>query len=152
MRRWLLLAAAAARAVDAVDAFEQPPDNDPYDEEDDDDYLDGGERDDDPSGYDDCQGRAVYNVLENDYAAPALPGTNRSSPTFSNVAFVGNFASERGGAMADDAYTYTSISRKHCGSGSADPGANLSSDPGAHTSTDPSADHDRRWPAATAAR
>ena len=64
MRRWLLLvvAAAAARAFDAFDAFEQPPD-DPYDEEDDDDYLDGGARDDDPFGYDDCQGRAVYNVL-----------------------------------------------------------------------------------------
>ena len=64
MRRWLLLAVLlAARAVDAVDAFEQPPDNDPYDEEDDDDYLDGSNETDDPFGYDDCQGRAVYNVL-----------------------------------------------------------------------------------------
>ena len=75
MRRWLLLAAlAAARAVEAIDAFERPqpddpsdasgpPPDDPYDEEDDDDYLDGRERDDDPSGYDDCDGRAVYNVL-----------------------------------------------------------------------------------------
>ena len=64
MRHWVLLAAlVAARAVDAVDAFEQPPDSDPYDEEDDDDYLDGGARDDDPSGYDDCDGHSVYNVL-----------------------------------------------------------------------------------------
>jgi len=62
------------RAVEAIDAFERPqpddpsdasgpPPDDPYDEEDDDDYLDGRERDDDPSGYDDCDGRAVYNVL-----------------------------------------------------------------------------------------
>ena len=57
------------------------------------------------------KGGAVYNILENDYAAPALPGTNRSSPTFKNVAFVGNFASERGGAMANDAYTYTLCDR-----------------------------------------
>ena len=63
MRLWLLATLAAARAVDAVDAFEQPPDNDPYDEEDDDDYLDGSNETDDPSGYDDCKGRAVYNVL-----------------------------------------------------------------------------------------
>ena len=64
MRRWLLAALAATRAVDAIDAFEKPPhdDPDPYDEEDDDDYLDGGERDDDPYGVD-CDGRAVYNVL-----------------------------------------------------------------------------------------
>ena len=60
MRRWLLLAALAAAR--AFDAFGQPPDNDPYDEEEDDDYLDGGETDD-PFGYDDCDGRAVYNVL-----------------------------------------------------------------------------------------
>ena len=63
MRLWLLATLAAARAFDAVDAFEQPPDSDPYDEEDDDDYLDGGERDDDRFGYDDCQGRSVYNIL-----------------------------------------------------------------------------------------
>ena len=59
MRLWLLATLAAARAVDAVDAFEQPPDNDPYDEEDDDDYLDGNETDD----WAPCDGRAVYNVL-----------------------------------------------------------------------------------------
>ena len=60
MRRWALLAALAAAR--AFDAFEQPPDSDPYDEEDDDDYLDSNETDD-TFGYDDCQGRAVYNVL-----------------------------------------------------------------------------------------
>ena len=64
MRRWLLLAAvAAAHAFDAFDAFGQPPDNDPYDEDDDDDYLDGSNETDNPFGYEDCQGRAVYNVL-----------------------------------------------------------------------------------------
>ena len=56
------------------------------------------------------KGGAVYNMMDNDNMDGVF-AAHTNKPSFVNVAFVANYASERGGAFANDAFSASSCAR-----------------------------------------